>query len=489
MVSASAKPFTASNLTKTRVAPAAIRYFRTDDPVNSVSGSGKADVISLNAANHEEHIVGYTSYDYQNNAVQRRQIEHRGTSTMHIAWMFLDDYNTASANRDLYYYSYDLSACAATSGDFGVGMGAGRAGYVSLDVYYPTEFPIPSAHVAAGTEIVPTAYYDFGWATGSPLGLFQTDSPTDVFGYGAVGVQGTGPGNTNIWPYIEMDVGTETVLHMACSESLPTGDSVSTVTTLSYYRRVGAYGYTGSTANGVWSDQRVIDSNNLGDAIVVQDPNSDEVALIWMAPSAFNRGVDETQAFDNDVYYAFSSNQGADWVSTTPFPSISDDVENSVLQGGNITNYVDPGAPENWDLQEFGFDDVQGLYDASGNLHVVWNTRLYASDDQHVTFRDGGIYHWSQDHPTVSTVYKWPLRFGTVGNACATLPGFIQECGKLSLSMCDDGTLYVSFTRFAVDGLCDANECNAVCTNVDNINSGAQGPNAVGYMYNCASTR
>ena len=486
MVSGSDKPFVASNLSKTRVAPAAIRYFRTDDPINSTNGSGKPDVISLNATDHINNVIGYTSYDYQNNATQRRQVEHRGTDAIHFSWMWLSAYNAADAGRDLYYYSYDLSACTPITSTGGIGGGSGRAGYVSLDVYYPTEWPIPAAHVTSGAEIVPSPYYDFGWSGGIPLGVFQIDAPTDVFGWGAVGVQGTGPGNTNIWPYIEMDIGTETVLHMACSESLPTGDTVSTLTTISYYRRVGDYGYTGSVSNGVWSDQRVIDSNNMGDPIVVQDPNSDEVALIWMAPCAFNRGVDETQAFDNDVYYALSSNQGADWASKT-FPSISDDVENSVLVGGNVTNYVNPGAPENWDLQEFGFDDVQGLYDASGNLHIVWNTRLYAADNEHVTFRDGGIYHWSQDHPTVSTVYKWPLRYGTVGNACTTLPTFMQECGKLSLSMCDDGTLYVSFTKFGHDGLCDANECDGVCLNKDNVNSGGQGGHAVGYMYNCAS--
>jgi len=488
MVFGSDKPFTSSSLTKTRVAPAAIRYYRTDDPVNTVSGSGKSDVMSLNATAHEEHVVGFTTYDYQNNAVQRRQIEHRGTDNIHIAWMYNDVFDAGSDHRDLRYYAYNLTSCNYTAGQYGTLMGAGRAGYVSLDVYYPTDFPVPSAHVTVGTEVVPTAYYDYGWNSGVPLGLFQTDSPTDIFGWGAVGVQGTGPGNTNIWPYIEMDIGTETVLHMVCSESLPTGDTVSTLTTLSYYRRVGAYGYdAGGVSNGVWSDQRVIDSNNMGDPIVVQDPNSDEVALVWMAPCAFNRGVDESQAFDNDVYYAFSSNQGADWASKT-FPSISDDVENGVLLGGNITNYANPGASENWHLKEFGFDDVQGLYDASGNLHVVWNTRLYASDNEHVTFRDGGIYHWSQNNPTVSTVYRWPLRYQTVGNACVTLPGFIQECGKLSLSMCDDGTLYVSFTKFGHDGLCDANECDGICTNADNGSpAGAQGPNAVGYMYNCAS--
>ncbi|MEZ5360369.1 MAG: dockerin type I repeat-containing protein [Candidatus Zixiibacteriota bacterium] len=478
------KPYVASHLSKTRVAPAAIQYYRSDNPPANPMG-GK-DVVALNATDHANNIIGYTTYDYQNNALMRRQVEHRGTGYIHFAWMWMEVQDAASETRDLRYYGYNLSSCFPTAGATGTGMGAGRAGYVALDVYYPTAFPIPSAHLSGASEVIPTAYYDFGWSTGSPIGLYETDQPTDVFGYGAKGAQGTGPGNTNIWPYIEMDIGTETVLHMACSESIPTGDDSTTITTISYYRRVGAYGFTSGTSNGVWSDQRVIDSNNMGDPIIVQDPNSDRVALVWMAPCAFNRGVDEENSFDNDVYYAFSDNQGADWASKT-FPSISDDVENSVLEGGNITNYTDPGAPENWHLQEFGYSEVQGLFDGDGNLHVVWATRAYASDNEHVTFRDGGLYHWSEVNTTPSIVYKWPTRYGTIGNACVTLPDWMQEAGKTSLSMCTDGTLYVSFTKFGHDGLCDTEECDGLCTNFDQVNSGDQGGHAVGYLYTVAS--
>ncbi len=485
-VFASDKPYVASHLSKTRVAPAAIRYYRSDDPSVYQNGS-KAEPFALNAMDHAENVIGYTTYDYQNNALQRRQVEHRGTNNIHFAWMWLSVMDAADASRDLRYYGYNLTTCLPTAGTSGTGMGAGRAGYVAIDVYYPTEFPIPAAHLTGATNTAPTAYYDFGWTSGLPLGLYEAHSPTDIFGYGVLGVQGTGPGNENIWPYIEMHVGTETVLHMVANESVPAGDDSTTLTTLSYYRRVGDYGFNSGTPNGVWSDQRVIDSNNMGDPIVVADPNSDRVAIVWMAPSAFNRGVDESNSFDQDVYYAFSNSQGADWASTT-FPSISDDVENSVLSGGNITNYPDPGASENWDGQEFGYSEVQGLFDHSGNLHVVWGTRTYSTDDEHVTFRDGGLYHWSENNPQVHNLFKWPTRFGTLGNACATSADWMQEAGKMSLAICSDGTLYCSFTRFAVDGICDVDECDAVCSNVDHGSAaGAQGPNAVGYLYYTAS--
>ncbi|MCK5125885.1 MAG: dockerin type I repeat-containing protein [candidate division Zixibacteria bacterium] len=477
------KPFVASHLSKTRVAPAAVRFHQDNAPVNSTSGNSKGSMITLNATDHAENIIGYTAYDYQNNALMRRQVEHRGTNSIHFAWMWLEVFDAASDTRDLRYYSYDLTTCAPLSGSTGLGIGGNRKGYTTIDVYQSTAFALPTAHETNAGVTSPTIYYDFGWSTGAPIGLYETHAPTDIYGWGAN--DGIGPGNENIWPYIDMQIGTETVLHMTAQEFYQGGQD--TISTCSYYRRVGAYGSTSGSPNGVWSDQRIVDSQNMGDAIVVADPGSDKVALVWMAPSAFNRGGDESMAYDQDVYYAISSNQGGDWVSTGADSSISQQVEAGVVTGGNCSNYPDPGASENWDGKQFGYSEVQGLYDLLGNLHIVWSTRTYSTDDEHVTFRDGGLYHWSENHTTPSKVYTWPKRFGTLGNGCVTLPDWVQEAGKMSLSICDDGTLYVSFTKFGHDGLCDTEECAGLCTNKDNVNAGDQGGHAVGYLYTVAS--
>jgi hypothetical protein len=416
--------------------------------------------------------VGITYYDYQHNGSMGRQAEHRGTNYLNVDWMWLGA-GVLGGERDIYYQAYNLSTCTGDNHPplFAVGganaSGTDRAGYCTIDVNWANGCAIPGAHqndLPGFTH--PNAFWDL--CSGAPFNFFSADSPTDYHGWVLNNGTGTGVASTDnpmIWPKIDWQIGTATVLHMVAAE---TGTGTAKPQTISYYRRVGPYG----TGSGVWSGQRVIDSTLNIAPVVTSDRTSDKVAIVWVAPVDFRVGTTNEYGgfavqYCNDVWYAISTNQGAEWSATpTTSPashSINYDIRNSTpgYTGGNITAYT---VASDWKA----YTDLSALITSDHKLHVVWNTRRW-TDTTSLYRRQAALWHWSEGG-SISPIVK---AMWDTGGTCAGY-AWGSDCAKPSISECD-GKLYVLYTQFG--------DKNHPC---DHIGAGKQVVN--GFMYMSVSS-
>lgn len=448
------------------------------EPVKRIAGNSKAanssQVSQKTISTGRSTTVGNTYYDLQSVYSVPRLIAHGGTDRLHFVWTVSDDTLENFPNRDIRYSAYDLNTCIQLYAT-GLDIGYPKAEFAALDVYQSTYFPVIAGNLTDASSNRSSAFYDYAYGSETdPIGLFTDDSPTDIYGYGLAGQEGTGPDNPNLWPRIEMQFGTETVLHMVTLEK-----STANLATMSYYRRVGQYG----SGNGTWSAQRIIDTTTRCIPAVIADPNSDKVAIAWIAPCEWYRPGNESSVSEFDVYYAESTMQGADWTAPTPGPSISHAIETGTLSGGNVTN---DEKPDDYAELEFAYNEVQGLYDQSGDLHLLWNTRRFQSEGV-AYWRFCSVEHWSQSMP-VCTVYTTPYPRTIENDQCVTPSPNHKDAAYLSLSECDNGNIYAAFTLFAppelyYDGF-EGPYYGSPCVQFD-----VSGPenNAVGYLYMAVS--
>jgi hypothetical protein len=381
--------------------------------------------------------VGATTFDYQHNCTMGRQIEHRGSGYLHFDWMIQTDM-FLGGDRGIGYQVYDLSQCDFVFVGDGIRVNTEYAGYVNLDVD-PGGCGIPTGHErnAGDGFYYATAYWD-SCLTGSPSAKFDSDAPSDIYGWWIN--NGTGPDNENIWPVIDWQVGTETVLHMVCTES---GGAAGDPQTISYYRRAGAYGVEDG---GSWSSQRLIDTVMVISPVVAASPFSDRVAIAWNAPVDFLRDTPGefvgsiSRQYLNDVWFAASDNQGADWIAGIGSGSIGHEVDNGIAMGydtdgGNITTY-------GWGSEWKAYCNTSALFAHDDNLHIVWNCRRF-TDTSEIYRRNSGIFHWSEDNPSISTVVT---ALWDVGGTCYA-HSWGSDADKPSISECDN-KLYILYTQF-----------------------------------------
>jgi hypothetical protein len=286
--------------------------------------------------------------------------------------------------------------------------------------------------------------------SGAPFNYFSADGPTTTNewdctpatyhgGYNFHGWYGpvtTDPNtdNVNIWPKIDWQIGTATVLHMVCSESSPSRTEQS----IGYYRRVGAYG----AGSGVWSCQRVIDTVSNINPTVTADRTSDKVAIVWAAPVDYRVGTTSEYAsqYENDLWYAVSTNQGAEWAATPTTSDASHSIGHDLrvgtpgYTGGNITHYT---VASPWKV----YDDLSALITSDHKLHIVWVTRKW-TDTTSLYRRQSALWHWSEGG-VISSIQKaeWDT-----GGTCAGY-AWGSDCAKPSISECD-GKLYAIYTQF-----------------------------------------
>lgn len=411
-------------------------------------------------------VVGTTTYDQQQNTTMGRQIAHRGTGYLHVAWMHKGDDVLGGSARGTFTQAYDLSQCPRESGEIlspgGIRAdGGSRSGYVVIDVA-PNGCGIPVAHENQIGALQSYTYFDL-CLTG-PYGLYTGDAALDVFGHWDN--DGTGPGNSNIWPKVAMQDGTETVVHLVATEF--SSDAESSAQTTSYYRRVGGYGAN----QGTWSSQQLIDTITNISTTITAEYQGDKVAICWSAP-ADNFYRDSTTEFDPfivnqatcDIWYAISTNQGADWFNAQE--SIGQQVDqglgNGFLAGvgGNVTTYplFDENHPDP-DNMYVGYADLSCLITTDGNLHVVWNTFHWPTDST-IYRRNSAIFHWSEDNTTPSMVAKadWDT-----GGFCFDQV-WARDVAKMSISECDN-KLYTIYTQFgSADNPCDDNSGDSSLVN------------------------
>ncbi|MCP4568292.1 MAG: hypothetical protein GY841_12005, partial [FCB group bacterium] len=372
--------------------------------------------------------IGATTYDAQHNCTMARQIEHRGNDFLSTVWMQKAN-SILGGNRDIAYTGLDLNTCFVSVTDL---VNSTRAGYTGVDVDPATGCPIVTGHESFSGSYYPTAYFNSACPPPSSTPAFGADYPSDNFGWWIN--DGTGPGNENLWPKIEWQVGTETVLHMVAAEFGSTADDPQTI---SYYRKVfNAYNDDGGNA---WSAQAVIDTVTSINATVVASPNSDRVAIVWAAPCDYKRDTPDefTSQYTNDIWYAIADDQGTYWANnaTPANPSIANLVDIGTIGGGNITNYAETGEYK-------AYCDISAVFDAENRLHMVWNARHWSNSGVDLDLRNSALFHWRPGFitPNVVVIADWDDGIGE-GHAWGA------DVSKPSISVCD-GNLFVLYTQF-----------------------------------------
>jgi len=376
-------------------------------------------LVSANAVGLQ---VGSTYYDYQHNCSMGHQVEHRGTDYVHIDWMDQQG-NVLGSGRGGAVQSYDLTECDLVftsqktfTADYG--------GYVNMEAAQ-NGCAIPTAHEGADADSQrPRAYFDF-CITG-PLGTFTSDYPTDIYGW--YQNNGTGTANMNLWPIIEWHLGgADPILHMVTAES---GGAAGDPQTLSYYRRVGAYG----AGSGTWSSQKLIDTAMNINPVLATSPATGKVAIVWNRPADYvGDNVADWGQYANDVWYATSTDYGASFLAGTG--SVHHQVKTLATPGANVTKY-DPMS--DWKA----YCDMGALITSDENLHIVWGCRRW-TDTTSLFRRQSAIFHWSEDVPNIRTVVKadWDT-----GGTCV-MYAWGSDAAKMSIAECD-AKLYVLYTQF-----------------------------------------
>jgi len=375
--------------------------------------------VSTNAVGLQ---ISTTTYDYQHNCSMGHQVEHRGTNFVHMDWMDQQG-DVLGVGRGGGTQSYNLTDCDLVYANPKI-FTADYGGYVNMEADQ-NGCAVPAAHEGADSDSQrPRAYFDF--CTGGPLGTFQSDYPEDIYGW--YQNNGVGPGNQNLWPIIEWHLGgASPVLHMVTAE---TGGEAGDPQTLSYYRRVGAYG----AGSGTWSPQRVIDTAMNINPVLASSPTTGKVAIVWNRPADYKgTNIDNWSQYENDVWYALSSDYGASFLTGTG--SLHHQVATLAIPGANITHY-DPMS--DWKA----YCDMAALITTDDYLHIVWGCRKW-TDTTSLYRRQSAIFHWSEDVPYIRTVVMadWDTGGTCVGYAWGS------DAAKMSLAQCD-GKLYVLYTQF-----------------------------------------
>ncbi len=355
--------------------------------------------------------IGDTYLDYQHNGSMGRQIAV-GNGWVHNAWMV---YPTASATGDRYieYYGYQLPPGTSTASVSSVDPATTGSGYGNLDwdPTGPSGAAVVSYHRVAdnGTK----ATRDFANGAGAFATPFVFPAPncqSVVSGLGGV----EGP---YIWPIIAIDViGGQAVLHAVSTESPPnTSDNEQSIV---YYR--SNPGLTASaTTCALW-----IDSCWNITPVVAADPNSDNVAIVYLRPKdrAFTAG---TQQHNNTVVYLESTDGGVNWGPLV-----------------HVSNYT--GA----DLER-AYTDVDALYTADGCLHIAWNAAPFDSAGGGATANDVcKLRHWDDCEQCLSLVAE---ATNVDDNAANQNGAWNLNIAKMNLSECTVGAnklLYLTYTRF-----------------------------------------
>ncbi len=415
---------------------AAAFSFPAADPRPNIGTGPNSSKIILNSYSLSSNldILGYTTYDLQHITTMARQLEHRGSGILHFGWT-AQDTDIYGLNRGIGYQAYDFNACdfVFTFGGIRIDLStADNAGYVGADAG-SAGCAIVSAHqLSEASDYLSVCYWDY-CAAGPAYGVFTPDNPSDFYGWGSN--SGTGPDNYNIWPKAEWQVGTESVLHMVACES----NSENNFQSISYYRRVGPYG----AYSGIWSGQRVIDSVTSVNPTIVASPISDRVAVVWAAPAEYRRDQpgEFNNQYGNDIWYAVSDNQGADWAADTVSTSlgaasIAHGVDLGIYEGGNITSYDS--------LDDFkAYCEISALFSSEDELHIAWSGRRW-DGNRSIFRRQGAIFHWAENTPDIIravVMADWDTGGECYGQTWAT------DVGKMSLSECD-GKFYLLFTQF-----------------------------------------
>ena len=390
-------------------------------------------------------IVGDTKYDYQHNTTMGRQIAYapavvNAGNKPHVHFLWMRTPGLTTEIRHIWYNSYNIEDNIWVKGS-GNGKGSevsgNNGGYCSIDVD-AFGAAVVAWHQGPGANLYQTWVATDGTAPGGTFNLISGPAPPNCQSIETGIVEDA---STYIWPIVEyQQVGSDQIVHAVAAESPPeaTPDNIQS---LIYYRWV----------NQVLDDPtcgEFIDSSLTTCPVVRSDPDParDNVAIVYLRPIYTeddpNNPCGEFISFQQDVAYIESTNGGQTWGAVN-----------------NITDYSQGGTIPTDEIPYMAFGEVSALYDAAGNLHIIWDTPTHDEDDPCQPLIANKLWHYDKVTDQISLVYDATLPRGFCAQGTGANMGAVA---KFNISECD-GRLYVSFTRFGFDTDADgqnADDCS-----------------------------
>jgi len=319
--------------------------------------------------------VASTLYDYQHNDAVPHQIATNGSGQyVHFAWTHYTYLSHLKEGLTVNFNIYNsatgafLSDPSAYGGAILSGAGAdtiyARGGFASIDADDDGR-AIVSFHQRSVAQQQSVGDYS-SWV------LRQTDPRLAAFLQDSLrGSEGTvGPDDDIIWPHVTVDQipGASDIIHVV-AHTYGTNDNI-------VYWRYKA------TDTPEWKGPIVLDSTLSLSYNIAADRTGDKAALITTDERVTAGNPDGLR----QVTYRESQDNGTSWIDGTGLGDAREVF---------ITNYNDPNGPGTW------FECV-GDYDNSGNLHVVWNEKRYATD---AASAQAAWKHWDRTSGATSTIH------------------------------------------------------------------------------------
>jgi len=369
--------------------------------------------------------IGTTTFDNQSNGRMNRQVDWRGTNSVHFIWTRQTNYYLGGDRGTGYeVWNADDGRLIFESPSGGcdihprMGSGSNYSGYVSLDVDTEGKAVICNHYDNGGGYHI-TAWYDFFPETCffSPYRSYVPDSLVDYLS--------SGPDAEFIWPTHDYQVWNgDTVTHVIAQQyEYPYTEPQI----IAYFRR------TGSDTLGSWDyPPMIIDTvfYNYSHTVTASRV-SGKVALVWAADMAEFPGGNESIITEkirlNDIYCMTSTDMGLSWNSKV-----------------NITESDSSRA--GWRAHS----DLSSLIDMDNNLHVIWTAREYSPfpypSGSFPHFYGSRLFHWSEKYPEIIKTIKdanWDIPsdgcHGGEWNEMSIVRPQIAEC---------DGKFYAIFSQF-----------------------------------------
>jgi len=376
-------------------APKYMIPFERPNGAQTLSDKGDANLMLLGtiATSSPGNQAGLTTYDYQHNGTMGRQISfHSANNMVHFVWMAQNNY-VIPGDRGIKYQAFESTTSSYKQPAGGKVVTSDYSGYTSCDALDDGTC-VFGCHTDPASGVYNSyAYFDFlpGFGLFSDIQICEPDP----------GASWYLSDMETIWPITNVQYGTERVIYLLTHVFEGSEDMI-------LYRKVG----TNPFDNG----QYIETVTDLAYTIV-SDPNSDNAAIVYTDDRA---GLDEGDGSqtDLDVYYKYSTDQGASWGSAI-----------------NVSNYTG-------DSLWRAYDDLSAMFTTDGELHIIWAARELRDSTTYENAKSR-LIHWSTDVPQSRIISEARYDLGSLCDPGA----WNLYIAKMSISECD-GKLYSLWTQF-----------------------------------------
>ncbi|MCH7877985.1 MAG: dockerin type I repeat-containing protein [candidate division Zixibacteria bacterium] len=374
--------------------------------------------------------VGCTFYDYQKNGTMDRQIATVPPDlNINFVWTNQDN-NSATGGRNVRYEAYDPANGWLVDNTGGVDIGPSlippdRSGYATIDAAVNGTAVI-GFHWNINFGVAGSRFFNYVSHNQTPTLGDYVNVRVDTLIYDTVSLFQAG--DQNIWPRVAYTNGASpatSVYHIVAKT-----DNNNT-NYFTYTRRVGP-------PPNAWEPAFIFGFSGLLSASVTAARTSNDVAIYWSGgrgdKTLNNCSIDRSNGllsgqWDNDMYYMKSTDAGANWGLC----------QNVTLRAENAG--FAPNAR------------TSGVFDLSGNLHLVWNAAQWPEAAQPFNFRSR-IFHWDETNAAVRIVHD------AVWDPTTCNPGaFKLNQGEVQITECDS-KLYVTFALYAPTPLGLDDDCS-----------------------------